>query len=73
MLVSVPWQPRYRSGGEQCHSYNANKKVWRKKRLLTNDGMLKILGLDVEELFDNTCSNSLNDVFAICKRRSTCP
>jgi len=49
------------------------KKAWRKKRLLTNDGMLKILCLDVEKLLDNTWSNSLNDVFANCKRRSTCP
>ncbi len=73
MLVSVPWQPRDRSGGEQCHSYNAKQKRLRKTRLLTNDGMLKILGVDVEELFDNTWSNSLNHVFAICKRRSTCP
>ena len=49
------------------------EKVWRKTRLLTNDGMLKILCLDVEELFDSTCSNSLNDVFANSKRRSKCP
>src|SRR6266480_6873821 len=49
------------------------EKVWRKTRLLTNDGMLKTLCLDVEELFDSTWSNSLNDVFANCKRRSTCP
>jgi len=26
MMVSVPWQPRDRSGGQQCHFYNANKK-----------------------------------------------
>jgi len=26
MLVSVPWQPRDRSGGQQCYSDNANKK-----------------------------------------------
>jgi hypothetical protein len=49
------------------------KKARRKTRLLTNDGMLKILCLDVEELLDNTWSNSLNDVFANCKRRSKCP
>src|SRR5258708_22223149 len=48
-------------------------KIWRKTRHLTNDGMLKILCLDVEELLDDTWSNSLNDVFANCKRRSTCP
>src|SRR5260370_16886388 len=68
------WQPRNLSSGEQCDSYNAKQKRFGvKTRLLTNDGMLKILCLDVEELLDDTCSNSLNDVFANCKRRSTCP
>jgi len=32
MLVSVPWQPRDRSGGEQCHSYNAKQKRFGVKR-----------------------------------------
>src|SRR5712664_3289832 len=41
----------------------------RKTRLLTNDGMLKILCLDVEVLLMGACSNSLNNAFANCKRR----
>ena len=34
-----------------------------KRRLLTNYGMLKILGLEVEEHLISTDSNSLSDVF----------
>jgi mannose-6-phosphate isomerase-like protein (cupin superfamily) len=40
------------------------EKACRKTRLLTNDGMLKILCLDVEGLFGSTRSNSLNNAFA---------
>src|SRR6266850_2491757 len=45
---------------------------WRKTRPLTNDGMLKILCLDVEVLLVEVCSNSLNNAFANCRRRSEC-
>jgi hypothetical protein len=39
-------------------------------RLLTNEGMLKILCPDVEVLLVDVCSNSLNNAFVNCKRRS---
>jgi hypothetical protein len=68
MLVSVPLaatQPQRRR--VMPFLQRKTKKAWRKKRLLTNDGMLKILCLDVEQLLDDTWSNSLNDVFANCK------
>src|SRR5258708_4899076 len=42
-------------------------KVWRKTRLLTNEGMLKILCLDVEVLLVDVCSNPLNNGFVYAK------
>src|SRR5437660_1398908 len=41
-----------------------------KIRLLTNYGMLKILGLEVEEHLHSMHSNSLNDAFTSGKRRN---
>ena len=38
-------------------------KVWSKTHLLTNEGMLKILCLDVEVLLGNVYANSLNNAF----------
>src|SRR5882724_1815554 len=40
-----------------------------KTRLLTNYGMLKILGLEVEEHLNSTDSKLLNDAFISGKRR----
>jgi len=37
--------------------------VWRKTRHLTNDGVLKILCLDVEELLDKILIDSLDKYF----------
>src|SRR5467141_2774333 len=40
---------------------------------LTNEGMLMILCLEVEELLKSICSTSLNDAFMSGKRRKPCP
>jgi len=43
-------------------------KVWRKTRHLTNDGMLKILCLDIEELLGKILIDSLNKYFCHWQR-----
>ena len=45
----------------------------REDALLTNEGMLMILCLEVEELLKSVCSNSLTDAFTNGKRRKQCP
>jgi len=52
---------------EEAHDKSL-EKVWRKTRHLTNDGVLKILCLDVEELLDKILVDSLYKYFCQWQR-----
>jgi len=52
---------------EEAHDKSL-EKVWRKTRHLTNDGVLKILCLDVEELLDKILIHSLNKFLCLWQR-----
>jgi len=52
---------------EEAHNKSL-EKVWRKTRHLTNDGVLKILCLDVEELLDKILIDSLNKFLCLWQR-----
>jgi len=52
---------------EEAHNKSL-EKVWCKTRHLTNDGVLKILCLDVEELLDKILTASLNKFLCLWQR-----